>query len=78
MMTPVMDGYGLCLNAWESEETKDSAAGHGGWNVGFLTSWIFSRKKDICVAVMYNNATVPASNAVADAARGIYENAKSV
>ena len=57
MMTTVMDDYGLCLDVWESEARKDSVAGHTGENWGFLTSWVFSRKKDICVAVMYNNVT---------------------
>ena len=76
MMTPVMDGYGLCLDVWESEARKDSVAGHGGENWGFLTSWVFSRKKDICVAVMYNNVTEAADEAMNDIACEIYKNAK--
>ena len=76
MMTPVMDGYGLCLNIWESEARKDSVAGHGGENWGFLTSWVFSRKKDVCVAVMYNNVTQAAEEAMDDIACEIYKNAK--
>lgn len=76
MMTPLMDGYGLCLNVWESEARKDSVAGHGGENWGFLTSWVFSRKKDICVAVMYNNVTEAADIAMDDIACEIYKNAK--
>ncbi len=76
MMTPVMDDYGLCLDVWESEARKDSVAGHGGENWGFLTSWVFSRKKDICVAVMYNNVTEAADEAMNDIACEIYKNAK--
>ena len=67
-MTPVMDDYGLCLDVWESEARKDNVAGHGGENWGFLTSWVFSRKKDICVAVMYNNVTEAADEAMNDIA----------
>lgn len=76
MMTPIMDDYGLCLNVWESEARKDSVAGHGGENWGFLTSWVFSRKKDICVAVMYNNVTEAADKAMDDIACEIYRNTK--
>ena len=76
MMTPVMDGYGLCLDVWESEARKDSVAGHGGENWGFLTSWTFSRKKDICVAVMYNNVTEAADEELDKLACEIYKNAK--
>ena len=75
MMTPVMDDYGLCLDVWESEARKDSVAGHGGENMGFLTSWVFSRKKDICVAVMYNNVTEAADEGMNDIACEIYKNA---
>ena len=76
MMTPVMDDYGLCLDVWESEARKDSVAGHTGENWGFLTSWVFSRKKDICVAIMYNNVTEAADEAMNDIACEIYKNAK--
>ena len=76
MMTPVMDDYGLCLNVWESKARKDSIAGHGGENWGFLTHWVFSRKKDICVAVMYNNVTEAADIAMDEIACEIYKNAK--
>ena len=76
MMTPVMDDYGLCLDVWESEARKDSVAGHTGENWGFLTSWVFSRRKDICVAVMYNNVTEAADESMNDIACEIYKNAK--
>ncbi len=76
MMTPVMDDYGLCLYVWESEARKDSVAGHSGENWGFLTSWVFSRRKEICVAVMYNNVTDAADEALDEVACEIYKNAK--
>ena len=76
MMTPVMDDYGLCLNVWESEARKDSVAGHGGENRGFLTSWVFSRKEGICVAVMYNNVTEAADVGMDDIACEIFKKAK--
>ena len=50
--------------------------GHDGWNEGFLTNWKFSLKKDICIAMMYNNATVPAYNALEDTAAKILSCAK--
>ncbi len=76
MMTPIMDDYGLCLYVWESEARKDSVAGHSGENWGFLTSWVFSRKKDVCVAIMYNNVTEAADEAMETIACEIYKNAK--
>ena len=48
MMTPVMDGYGLCLSC------NGDAAGHNGANEGFLTFWMFSKTEDLCVAGMVN------------------------
>ena len=76
MMTPIMEDYGLCLDVWESPARQDSVAGHTGENWGFLTSWVFSRKKDICVAVMYNNVTEAADEAMESIACEIYKNAK--
>ena len=76
MMTPIMDDYGLCLDVWESEARKDSVAGHSGENWGFLTSWVFSRKKEICVAVMYNNVTEAADIAMDDLACELFKKAK--
>ena len=76
MMTPIMNDYGLCLDVWESEARKDSVAGHGGENWGFLTSWVFSRKKEICVAVMYNNVTEAADIAMDDLACELFKKAK--
>ena len=76
MMTPVMDNYGLGIFVWESEARKDSVAGHGGENWGYLTSWVFSRKKDMCVAIMYNNVTNAADEAIEELACEIFKNAK--
>ena len=76
MMTPVMNGYGLCLNVGEPETRGDSVAGHGGENRGFLTSWVFSRTKDFCVAVMYNSVSKAAYKGMNDVSCGIYRNAK--
>ena len=41
-----------------------------------MTNWVFSRKKDICVAIMYNNVTEAADEAMNDIACEIYKNAK--
>ncbi len=76
MMTPVMDDYGLCLDVWESEARKDSVAGHVGENRVFLTSRVFSRRKDLCVAIMYNSVTEAAGKAMNDIACEICKNAK--
>ena len=51
MLTPVMDNYGLCVN-----NLRGDIGEHGGWNEGFLTEWIFSLKKDLCVASMFNRS----------------------
>jgi CubicO group peptidase (beta-lactamase class C family) len=76
MMTPVMDDYGLCLDVWDSKAREDSVAGHGGENWGFLTSWVFSRTKEICVAVMYNNVTESADEAMDNIACELFKHAK--
>ena len=76
MMTPVMDNYGLCLDVWESKARKDSVAGHTGENWGFLTNWVFSRKKDICVAIMYNNVTEAADEEMDNISCEIFKNMK--
>ena len=49
MITPVMDGYGLCCRDY------GDTAGHDGANEGFLTYWRFSKTGDLCVAGMINN-----------------------
>ena len=76
MMTPIMEYYGLCLDVWRSPARKDNVAGHGGENWGFLTHWVFSRRKDVWVAIMYNNVTQAADEAMNDIACAIHKNAK--
>ncbi|MBO4360528.1 MAG: GNAT family N-acetyltransferase [Eubacteriaceae bacterium] len=73
MMSPVMDDYGLCLYVWDSEAREDTVAGHGGENRGFLTSWVFSLTKDLCVTVMYNNVTEAADEGMDDISCGIFK-----
>ena len=52
MLTPVMDGYGLCVR-----QLRGDVGYHGGWNEGFLTEWFFSLRRDLCVASMINRST---------------------
>ena len=52
MLTPVMDGYGLCVN-----NLRGDIGYHGGWNEGFITEWFFSLREDLCVASMLNHST---------------------
>ncbi|MBQ5991620.1 MAG: GNAT family N-acetyltransferase [Clostridia bacterium] len=52
MLTPVMENYGLCVNNFRGDIGE-----HGGWNEGFITEWMFSLDKDLCVASMFNHAT---------------------
>ena len=56
MMTPVMDGYGLCI-----ENLGSDIGFHGGWNEGYLTKWMFSLQQDLCVTCMLNRSTHPLS-----------------
>ena len=51
MLTPVMDNYGLCIY-----NLRGDVGEHGGWNEGFLTEWMFSLNKDLCVASMTNRS----------------------
>lgn len=52
MLTPVMDSYGLGI-----ENFRGDIGYHGGWNEGFLTTWIFSLREELCAAVMFNRTT---------------------
>ena len=52
MMTSVMDSYGLGI-----QNLRGDIGYHDGWNEGFLTTWIFSLREDLCVAVMFNRST---------------------
>ena len=51
MLTPVMDNYGLCIY-----NLRGDIGEHSGWNEGFLTEWMFSLDKDLCVASMTNRS----------------------
>ena len=74
MMTPVMDNYGLCVSVRETE-TGIPAAGHGGWNEGFLTNWSFSLTEDLSIAVMYNRSATPASKRIEKIGTELFKNA---
>ncbi len=52
MLTPVMDSYGLGIQSFRGD-----IGYHDGWNEGFLTTWLFSLREDLCVAVMFNRTT---------------------
>ena len=52
MLTPVMGSYGLCVQRFRGD-----IGYHDGWNEGFVTTWMFSLREDICVAVMFNRST---------------------
>ena len=52
MLTPVMDSYGLGIQSFRGD-----IGFHDGWNEGFLTTWMFSLREDLCVAVMFNRST---------------------
>ena len=72
MMNPVMGGCGLCI--FRKEQMPD-AASHGGWNEGFLTQWIFSLTKDLCVAAMINRADRNTCKRFEDAASALFQSA---
>ena len=52
MLTQVMDSYGLGFQCFRGD-----IGYHDGWNEGFLTTWLFSLREDLCVAVMLNRST---------------------
>ncbi len=52
MLTPVMDSFGLGIQCFRGD-----IGYHDGWNEGFLTTWLFSLREDLCVAVMFNRST---------------------
>ena len=52
MLTPVMEDYGLCI-----QRLRSDVAYHDGWNIGFVTDWMFSLREDLCVVSMINNTT---------------------
>ena len=52
MLTPVMDNYGLCVHNFRGD-----IGYHDGWNEGYVTTWMFSLRQDLCTAVMFNRST---------------------
>ena len=52
MLTPVMDNCGLGIYCFRGD-----IGYHDGWNEGFLTTWLFSLREDLCAAVMFNRST---------------------
>ena len=68
MLTPVLGGYGLCVS-----RHSEGICNHGGWNEGFLTSWWFSLREDLCVACMLNRTTAALAKSQADAALELFE-----
>ena len=52
MVTRVMYKYGLGIY-----NLRGDIACHDGWNEGFVTTWMFSMREDLCVAGMLNVST---------------------
>ena len=52
MVTPVMGKYGLGIY-----NLRGDIAYHDGWNEGFVTTWMFSMREDLCAAGMLNIST---------------------
>ena len=71
MLTPVMDRYGLCVF-----NLRGDIGEHAGWNEGFLTEWIFSMRKDLCVAGMHNRSSEAAAEAQSKIVREIFQDAE--
>ena len=53
MVTPVMDGYGLCI---KRDDRIPDQVGHTGGNEGFIAYWTLSLTEDLCAAVMFNGS----------------------
>ena len=53
MVTPVMDGYGLCIG--QDDHIPDQV-GHTGGNECFISYWTLSLKEDLCAAAMFNGS----------------------
>ena len=71
MMTPVMDGYGLCIRSHGDD------AGHDGANEGFLTFWKFSKTEDLCVAGMVNRIYGCAYSGLQEVGQTLFEGSKT-
>ena len=52
MITPVKKKYGLGIY-----NLRGDIAYHDGWNEGFVTTWMFSMRKELCAAGMLNVST---------------------
>ena len=53
MVTPVMDGYGLCIA--RDDHIPDQVC-HTGGNECFISYWTLSLKEDLCAAAMFNGS----------------------
>ncbi|MBO4872043.1 MAG: GNAT family N-acetyltransferase [Lachnospiraceae bacterium] len=53
MVTPVLDGYGLCIGL--DDHIPDQVC-HTGGNEGFISYWTLSLTEDLCAAVMFNGS----------------------
>ncbi len=53
MVTPVLDGYGLCIA--RDDHITDQVC-HDGGNECFISYWTFSLTEDLCAAVMFNGS----------------------
>ena len=53
MVTPVLDGYGLCIGI--DDHIPDQVC-HTGGNEGFTSYWTLSLKEDLCASVMFNGS----------------------
>ncbi|MBR5708498.1 MAG: hypothetical protein IKX41_03855, partial [Oscillospiraceae bacterium] len=84
MMTPVKDYYGLGVMRINADTLGEETAAqfgsdvayHDGENAGFLTEWIVSLERDVCVASMINRSDDAACGAQFDVACEIFRKAK--
>ena len=53
MVTPVLDGYGLCIG--RDDHIPDQVC-HTGGNECFISYWTLSLTEDLCAAVMFNGS----------------------
>ncbi len=53
MVTPVMNGYGLCI---ARDDRIPDQVGHTGGNECFIAYWTLSLAEDLCAAVMFNGS----------------------
>ena len=74
MVTPVRGNMGLCVFR---EVDVPGVAYHGGWNCGFLTSWVFSLREDLCVAAMINRSKVSVSKKLNEVCAALFRQASA-